>query len=134
MGNEKKMEEVGIDFASGLLGIGVGKLVPAKRLVSSAVSDKWVKNGIKGPLNFTFGIITTDLSGGLVGSFLEGGSIGLSKKMISQFQQGGKHNRIMLPQVTISEKRGEITSEGKITNNGIKKIEDHLRINIDKIN
>ena len=129
IGKEKNISQAGIDLGAGLIGMGVGKLLP----VGDAVANQVAKSGIKNNAQ----ILVSDLATGLLTNSLIGGTAsGLFNKGADALNNSGNDieglTPILLPEVEVSAERKEVTREGKITPKGEKKVHTHLKTNIEK--
>jgi len=123
----KKKENILSDAAGEFLGLGVG-LLPMKGLVRDIVADQFVKNGIKSEGKFLMGLVTSEITGGLVMGLREGIYDGLYNKVKEEIEFKLMLNVLELPPVIVSR-----PVNGKMAPNDKKKVHDHIRKNLDQL-
>ncbi len=94
VGKKKELSQAGVDFAGGMIGAGMGKLIPVGDAVGSVVANQFVKNGIKSEAQVLTGMIVTDLAQELSTSVIAGSLSGMVNRGVDALQNRGDVNTV----------------------------------------
>lgn len=122
--DELSMIEAGKDLLGEAVGMATGNLLPLGKMAGNAVSDAFVKNGIKSGGNFFAGMVVSDLTSGIVDGVTSGLVNGAYSRAFDAIVPEGLRIRpVRIPAVTVTyDRKTKALLPGET-----KKVQEHIK-------